>query len=303
MTFEEYLQEEGQGAHYIRQNRKYAGLLEAWLEKESLTALQVSYTEILDFADHLKQSGKSIMMVNSVLLAVRYYFMYLQSRGQISYNPAAGIRLRGRVKTLPHGLLSKAELETLYTTYQVADARTQRNKVILSLLVFQGITTEELHKLKVGHIKLKEGKIHLPGGSQTNSRELKLEAEQVMELYEYMQQTRPGILSGRMAGRSGRKPDKYKPAEEIQALFISMNGCEAIKNSLKHLIQAIRKTNPRVRDAKQIRQSVITGWLKEKELRIVQYMAGHRCVSSTERYRESNLEDLKEALSKHHPLR
>ena len=32
-------------------------------------------------------------------------------------------------------------------------------------------------------------------------------------------------------------------------------------------------------------------------------MAGHRYVSSTERYQTTNLEDLKEALNKHHPLK
>jgi len=52
----------------------------------------------------------------------------------------------------------------------------------------------------------------------------------------------------------------------------------------------------------QIRQSVITEWLKEKNLRTVQYMAGHRYISSTERYKTSNLEDLKDALNKHHLL-
>ncbi|CAM4113381.1 hypothetical protein SAMN06265348_103289 [Pedobacter westerhofensis] len=53
----------------------------------------------------------------------------------------------------------------------------------------------------------------------------------------------------------------------------------------------------------QVRQSVITEWLKEKDLRTVQYMAGHRYVSSTERYKTNDLEDLKDALQKFHPLR
>ena len=42
----------------------------------------------------------------------------------------------------------------------------------------------------------------------------------------------------------------------------------------------------------QLRQSVITEWLKEKGLRQVQYMAGHRYVSNTERYLTTNLQDL-----------
>jgi len=84
-------------------------------------------------------------------------------------------------------------------------------------------------------------------------------------------------------------------------LFTGRNDIENLKNTLLHLGHALRKINLKVKHAMQIRQSVITGWLKEKDLRTVQYMAGHRYVSSTERYRESNLEELKEALLKYHP--
>jgi len=53
----------------------------------------------------------------------------------------------------------------------------------------------------------------------------------------------------------------------------------------------------------QVRQSVIAEWLKTKDLRMAQYMAGHKYVSTTERYQVNNLEDLEEALNKYHPLR
>lgn len=77
---------------------------------------------------------------------------------------------------------------------------------------------------------------------------------------------------------------------------------ESLKNSLLHLNHSQRKINPKLKNTLQIRQSVITEWLKEKDLRTVQYMAGRRYVS-TERYQTKNLEDLKEALNKYHPLK
>jgi len=238
-----------------------------------------------------------------MLLAVRYYFTYLQKEDKITHNPAAGISLKGVIRTVPKDLLEKAELEALYESYVVSDERSQRNKVMLSLLIYQGISNAELHKLEAGHIKLKEGKIYVPASGQSNSRLLKLEAFQVMELYEYIHVTRSKILAERSKERSGRKPKAMKSARQIHQLFISMNGCENIKNSLHHFNQALRKLNPKYKNAAQIRQSVITEWLKEKDLRTVQYMAGHRYVSSTERYQTTNLEDLKEALNKHHPLK
>jgi integrase/recombinase XerD len=53
----------------------------------------------------------------------------------------------------------------------------------------------------------------------------------------------------------------------------------------------------------EIRASVITNWLQHYNLREVQYMAGHKFVSSTERYRTDNLEDLQKELEKYHPLK
>jgi integrase/recombinase XerD len=85
-------------------------------------------------------------------------------------------------------------------------------------------------------------------------------------------------------------------------LFTGRYHLEDLKNTLLHLGYALKKINPKYKHAVQVRQSVITEWLKEKDLRTVQYMAGHRYVSSTERYKSNNLEDLKEALNKHPPL-
>ena len=68
------------------------------------------------------------------------------------------------------------------------------------------------------------------------------------------------------------------------------------------MFRAIRKTNPGIQNPKQIRASVITTWLKDHNLRQVQYMAGHKYVSSTERYQANNLDNLKSKLEKFHPL-
>ena len=79
-----------------------------------------------------------------------------------------------------------------------------------------------------------------------------------------------------------------------QIKIISINDSEDIKNSLLHLIYALRRLNSAVKSPEQIRMSVITEYLKTKDLRTVQYMVGHRYVSSTERYKIDNLEDLQE---------
>jgi integrase/recombinase XerD len=48
---------------------------------------------------------------------------------------------------------------------------------------------------------------------------------------------------------------------------------------------------------------VITAWIKQHGLRKAQYMAGHRYVSSTERYNEDKLEELKKEVNMHYLLK
>jgi integrase/recombinase XerD len=102
--------------------------------------------------------------------------------------------------------------------------------------------------------------------------------------------------------KPGRKPVTVNKAKLKGQLFVSINGSGDIKNSLSHLFKDIQKINPGITSAKQIRQSAITHWLKTMNLRQVQYMAGHKYVSSTERYQANNLDHLQDRLEKFHPL-
>ncbi|MFD0767127.1 tyrosine-type recombinase/integrase [Mucilaginibacter lutimaris] len=160
--FEDYLQETGFKPQTVYQHRKYASYFLAWIAEQSLGLTQITYIEILDFADHLGKGNKNVNLINRVMLAVRYYFTYLQNEKQISYNPAAGISLKGTIRTVPHDLLEKADLETLYHNYEIKDERTHRNKVIIGLLVYQALTREELETIRPEHLKLREGKINVP---------------------------------------------------------------------------------------------------------------------------------------------
>ena len=48
----------------------------------------------------------------------------------------------------------------------------KRNKIILGLLIYQGIRTEELERLELQDLQLREGKITIQGSKRTQSRTL-----------------------------------------------------------------------------------------------------------------------------------
>jgi integrase/recombinase XerD len=284
-SFKAWLEEQRNEQSTIRQKLNYTGYFLNWMEGEGLTEPGTSYNDLLVFIDCCRLENKSKKHINTILRSIRNYYDYLKTNGEAIINPATNLYVKGVRHKLPHDILSFESLEAIYHAYPVIDNRSKRNKIILGMLIYQGITTDGLMKLTTDNVKLQEGKIYIPGSRCSNSRKLELKPFQVMDLHEYINRIRPGLL--------------IQPTDQ---LFISMEGSVNMKNSLHHLFRALKRTNPVIKNAKQIRASVITAWLKTNNLRQVQYMAGHRYVSSTERYQLNNLEGLKDQVDKYHPL-
>ena len=64
----------------------------------------------------------------------------------------------------------------------------------------------------------------------------------------------------------------------------------------------LKLINSLASSAIQIKMSLLTEMLKTKDLREVQTFAGHRFVSSTERYQTNDLQSLQSDLEKYHLL-
>jgi integrase/recombinase XerD len=284
MTFEQYLQEKHYSPHTRRHYQLYADVFTNWLAREQLAGEQATYNDVIAFMRYLGEQGKSKKRVHSQLNVLRHYFTWLITEGIREDNPAAGLYVRGIIRKLPGNLLAVDELEELYRRYQLQLNVDPAKKIMLGLLVYQGLQTEEIARLESAHIHLKEGKIFIRGTSYSNERWLPLQAHQVGELQEYLQANRfkEGLFLARPVRRDA-----------------SGNN---IQNRMQHMIRQLRKLNPRVINVNQIRSSVITAWLQRYHLRQVQYMAGHKYVSSTERYRLLNNDDWPSELQKHHPM-
>lgn len=274
----------------------------SWAEGENLTADTIRSADILHYLQGFKKLVKQRTLYGKVN-SIRHYFDYLKAKEQVGDNPATYIQIKGiRRRSLYH-ILSRQELDSLYDTFEIPaeeDPRMKqnwyqrsvltgkRNKVVVGLLVFQGLTSEELARVVEKDIKLREGKIYIAGGRKSNERELKLEAHQILDLMEYVLKIRPELQ--KLTGKAGEK------------LFESAAEGASFHNVLSGIMKKLRQQNSKVRSVKQIRASVITHWLKNHNLREAQYKAGHRYVSSTEAYLINDLEDLSEQISKYHPI-
>jgi integrase/recombinase XerD len=285
MTFTQYLESKIFSLRTVQHYTKYIQQFLTWLKAEDLKEEDFTYTDLLEFMRHCQQKGVTKRTVHNLLTMIRHYGNYLITEKKREDNPAAGVFIKGLIRKLPAHLLSIEELEELYRQYSIQLNVDASKKIMLGLMIYQGLTVGELMKLQSHHIKIKDGKIFIKGTKRTNERLLELKALQITALQNYLH------------------ANKFKEGalfiEEIKKEVSERN----INNRIQYMFNQLRALNAKVINAKQIRSSVITEWLRKNNLRQVQYMAGHKYVSSTQRYQLNNLDDLKNELQQHHPMK
>ena len=287
MTFKEYLHKRRLSPGSINTYNRQLKIFSTWLNSQSLPGQETTYTDLLAFIGYCKEKGLKPSYITKILGVVRHYFNYFKYTGQLKNNPAAGLYLKGRQRTIPHDLLSEEQLNEIYNSFQEKGLAAKRNKAMLGLMIYQGLGTGELELLEPFSLLLREGKIQVPGAKKTNPRTLKLKAHQMIDLQQYESKTRGLILE--------------TTEKQSNKLFVSLGSSQRLHASIDKLIRKLRKKHEFFVNARQIRQSRLAIWIKQYDIRVVQYMAGHKYVSSTEKYQSSNLEDLKKELEKHHP--
>jgi site-specific recombinase XerD len=215
----------------------------------------------------------------------------LQQENYRTNNPIENLKIKGvPKKTVIKNILDFEELEYLYYSYEAQNASNirKRNKIILGLLIYQGLKSEDIFNLKLEDVKLQKGQIEIQATRKSNGRILNLMAWQFMEIQEYQNQIRPTIIC--------------KNNLDAEQFFLSQKGKLTLRNSLKVLHDELKTYNYNYQSFDQIRASVIVNWLGQYNIRKVQYMAGHRYISSTERYKQDNLDSLRDMIDDFHPI-
>lgn len=289
--FKEYLQQRRYRESTVNGHLQNVGYFLKWIESNGLHEPEnVEYKNLLEYVQYEQQQNKDVSTINLRISSISKYFEFLKEQGVITKNPARTLRIKGKAKTVIQNPLKYDELLNLYNTYKELQKRSlqqiktdlahQRNIIIVSLLIWQGLHSGELEKLEVNHINLNEGIIYIPSTARSNSRELKLSTQQILTLHTYI-----------YGGTRG----KLKPtAEEL----LPGN----LHNIVSLLTEELKGINPQIKNALHIRASVILHWLRQHNKRQVQYMAGHKYITSTEMYEVQELETLTDQLSKHHPF-
>jgi len=286
MNLQEYLQQrytEGTAKRYNRDIRIY---IDAVGQEKVQTA---KYGDIMQYVEKLRKRYSKPETIKCTLHGIKKYYFWLIHEGIRKDHPCRNLNLKDKRNNdiQLQDLFSTKELELLLERKGRYQDVNIRNQVVISLLIYQAVTRNDLVQLTLKDIDLEAGSIYIKADTKTHARTLKLKSKQIMMLHKYIIEVR----------------ENWK-REQSDQLLITSRGTPETGECLKHLFKPFKKLFPdRTLHAKTIRQSVIANLLKEgKDLRLVQVFAGHKYPTSTEKYRQTGIEQLKADVEKYHPL-
>lgn len=283
--FRNYLEKEQLSESSIREHIKNINYYMNWAKEHELSDINyITYHELLGYVQYMKTKHIHVSTQNIRLNSIRKYYESIKKQGLIESNPARRIHIKGQIKHVIIQPLSHIELDQLFSDYvQYSEEKKrahpkhskayERNILIASLLIWQGIQSGDINKLEISHVNLNEGTIYIPSGKRSQHRQLKLISRQIILFHHYLSDT------------------EFKTTH----LFTIHTN-----NTIQQIVSELRGINPSIKNAQHIRGSMILHWLKVYNKRQAQYMIGHKYISSTEKYEVQELTELSDLLSKHH---
>jgi integrase/recombinase XerD len=253
-------------------------------------AQRATWSNIMEYVEYLRTRYHNAYTITRILYAIKAYYNWLIETGTREDHPCRGIKLmdaKGKPLQL-QDLFKTEELEKLLDREERFNTVSLKNQVITSLLIYQGITSDEIIRLKTRDINLEKGNINIRPTRKLNGRTLQLKSTQIMLFYKYLNELRP----------------KLAKDSTNEAFLLNLRGSPITSEDVQYLIETMQNRFPgRKLNPQTIRMSVIRNMLKAGgDLRVVQVFAGHKKISSTERYQPSASEALITAVNKYHPL-
>lgn len=283
---------------YLQKNYRTKGLktlIKRFTDYQNGKEKTAKLPEILQYIEYLRKQNLNPKTLRNNLFAIKIYYKYLQETNQRNDHPCLRLNLKDKVNRsiATEKLYSKEELENLLESHNPKDKKVKtRNQVIISLLINQALLVNEITELKLSDINLETAEIYIKKGGKTNARKLPLKANQIILFQKYLE-VREKIL----------ETIKLKNLNflNVENLIISKFGTSLNPHGISRLINEDKPKSERIQPLK-IRQSVTLNLLKSgNDLRVVQIFIGHRRSSSTEEYKQTDLEILQNAVNQYHP--
>jgi site-specific recombinase XerD len=255
-----------------------------WLITNNIQAKKVSLNQTYDFLAYRRLKGDTSRNIMIYKTAITHFNQAIEMQS----NPALLVHLAKCERKTPTQLLDEEFLDTIYRETTANTLVQKRDRCILGMMLFLGLSRNEITTIQLEDLKLDEVRLYVPQTNTTNERYINLNPKQILHLSQYLYDIRPKL------------EQQYKI--NTNRLFFSCGEATGLDGALARLMKRLKKEFHYVKDFKQFKQSRITIWVKELGLRQAQYLGGYRYVTSVQRYDFKSIDDLKMKLEYNHPM-
>lgn len=255
-----------------------------FLNERSISSLtEVEENHLLKFFEELQVQKYATSSISRTSIALKVFFQFLKRESVIKRNPSEYLASPKMWQLIPE-VLSSAEIERLMNAPDLSTLQGCRDKAILELLYSSGLRVSELCHVKLYAIE--ENCIRVKGKG-SKERLIPVGKQALAAIDDYLNRFRDASESEReqslFVGPRGRHLSRIDIWRMIKAYALSI-GIE--KNISPHTL----------------RHSFATHLLDHgADLRVIQEMLGHSCISSTDRYTHISSSKLVSAFKDFHP--
>ncbi len=222
------------------------------------------------------------------IVAIRTWFRWMARQNLIVSNPASDLELPRLEKRLPKAILSAREAELVLSQPDVTDVMGLRDRAILETLYSTGIRRMELVGLDVQSADVERGTLLVRQGKGKKDRMIPIGNRALVWIEKYLADARPQLVCGRDEG----------------VLFLNRFGgmiaVDQLTNTVRGYIE--RSGIGKAGSCHLFRHTMATLMLEGgADVRFIQAMLGHACLSTTEIYTQVSIQKLKEVHTLTHP--
>lgn len=270
MSFKAYLLGLNYSELTIAKTLSWSLNVEAWFLAHGVKFKEASRALLLSYLS----SRSSVLNRTSLLKEHKRLSLYCSYQGM--ENPFLSSKVGGRSVAVEGRYWKSDELEELYQSYSGYGRSKPLGKVLLGLLIYQGLSLDDLLGLEVGDLNWDRGQLDVRD-RKLLGRSLPLSAVQLPLLLAYSSSRRGSLLGWSSRGHGS-------------------NACQGL------LAQLRDRLGYGLGGVGDFRRSRIALWIKHEGLLRAQYLAGHRHLVATERYDQGSLADLRQAFMNNHPM-
>ena len=236
------------------------------------------------------KAGKPMSAVyqNMKLKVAKYFCRFVYEKEYIKDDLTRGIRYAKEPKRLPRNILSEDEVLKILKEPDLNVPLGFRDRTILEVLYSTGVRKSELLNLDLSDVDYKQGMILIRSGKGRKDRYLPVGRIASQFLESYIHHIRAILLKG----------------VPSPALFVSLQNKRLSKVYLNYIINkyAKRAGIKKKITSHSFRHTCATHLVNRgMDIRHIQTLLGHSCLSSTQIYTKVGIKDLKKVVKKYHP--